>query len=85
MRTAKIKITRQVMVTGQARAAGEVVEVTTGQALLLLGLGKAVPAPDVEPGPAPEPKPRRRARAATGRFQGDDLATPEVNEAWADV
>lgn len=28
-----------------------------------------------------EPK-RKRARAAGGKFRGDDLATPDTNEAW---
>jgi hypothetical protein len=81
MTTVKVKITRQVMVEGRAVAAGEVLDVSQRAALLLLGAGRAVVAPEAEP----EPKPRRRARAAKGQFQGDDPATPEVNEAWTDV
>jgi hypothetical protein len=81
----RLKITRQVMVEGQARAAGEVVEVSGRDAGLLLGLGRAVMAPEREPEPEPEPKARRRARTRKGQFQGDDPGTPEVNEAWADV
>jgi hypothetical protein len=83
MMTVTLKIIRRVMVAGQPRAAGEVVEVATSDALLLQGLGKAVLAADVEP--QPEEKPRRRARTRKGQFQGDDPTTPEVNEAWADV
>lgn len=29
-----------------------------------------------------EPQPRKRARTATGKFRGDDPATPDANEAW---
>jgi hypothetical protein len=85
MKKVTLRITRRVMVAGQARAAGDVVEVATGDALLLQGIGKAVPTSSVGPEPEPEPRARRRARAAKGRFQGDDPGTPQVNEAWADV
>jgi hypothetical protein len=31
----------------------------------------------------PSKPPRRRARTPKGQFQGDDLTTPDINEAWA--
>ena len=43
------------------------------------------PASEVVPLPDPAPsaqKTRRRARAERGRFCGDDVNTPDVNEAW---
>ena len=43
------------------------------------------PAPEVVPPPEPVPSvqnTRRRARTERGRFRGDDLNTPEVDEAW---
>ena len=30
----------------------------------------------------PTPKPRKRARKPDGKFQGDNPATPGLNEAW---
>ena len=85
MRTVTMLITRRVMVEGQARAVGEVLEVPGGVAQLLISAGRAVVAPEAPPAVEEAPKPRRRARAAKGRFQADDPATPDVNEAWADV
>jgi hypothetical protein len=67
--------------------------------LLAQALEEAAAAADVEVCPMPQAKQeqqaaepalqdtgkgRRRARADKGRFQGDDPATPEVNEAWAE-
>jgi hypothetical protein len=36
------------------------------------------------PLPAPKPATKKRSRTAKGEFQGDDPATPDVNEAWVD-
>jgi hypothetical protein len=47
--------------------------------------GERVPLeqPAAEPAtPATPPKPRKRARSTGGRFQGDNPATPDINEAW---
>lgn len=45
--------------------------------------GERVPADRPAPAPAhPAPEPRKRARTSAGKFRGDDLATPDVNEAW---
>ena len=30
----------------------------------------------------PKPKKRKRARKKDGTFRGDDISTPDVNEAW---
>jgi hypothetical protein len=43
--------------------------------------GERVPLDQPAAEPA-APKPRKRARGAAGRFQGDDPATPDINEAW---
>jgi hypothetical protein len=86
MRVQTVKITRPVMIGGVAHAPGDVVQVSSGDAYLLRGLGKAV-ATSEPPAPQPEPEPRKRSRARTGRgqYQGDDPGTPDVNEAWTDV
>jgi hypothetical protein len=34
------------------------------------------------PLPAPKPATKKRSRTAKGEYQGDDPATPDVNEAW---
>lgn len=36
------------------------------------------------PLPAPKPATKKRSRTAKGEFEGDNPATPEVDEAWVD-
>lgn len=46
---------------------------------VMSGKPAAAPEPAVKPEPAPQSK---RARQRGGQFKPDDLATPDVNEAW---
>lgn len=64
---ARILITKAVMISGDRAEAGSVVEVTDGEAQLLIGIGKAIVAadPEPEPAPAPEPKPARARKPHT--------------------
>lgn len=87
MKRQTVLVTHPVMIAGVARKPGELVEVSSSEAGLLRGMGRAVPAeaaPAAEPGPEAKPRKRTRARTVAGQFQGDDPATPDANEAWVE-
>lgn len=48
------------------------------------GVKPAAVASAADPQPTPSAA-RRRSRGARGQFAGDDPATPDKNEAWADT
>jgi hypothetical protein len=66
-----IKVLRQTMLAGQVVRIGEVIEASSSDARLLIGIGKAIKVANVaativqaiQPEPAPKPQsPRRRAK-----------------------
>lgn len=77
---AEVACNRAVARVGDARV---IVAKVIGEAMVLTADGEEL-AKTLEPAPKKTPAKRKRARNDDGTLKGDDPATPEMNEAWAD-